>query len=329
MKPLLQISPRDLESFGIVDWGYTTELKSQSYKSFTTWLIENHEALPYLGTQQSIHHRADTSSWFPEAQSAIVFLFDYTPAKKELLGFPKVASYALAFDGQDYHVLLKRRLHELAALLGLKDYKLSLDTQPIMERDLAFRAGLGWFGKNAMLIHPQHGSYFLIGSLILSQKLALDTPASLEPDHCGNCRACVDACPTQAIDVTTRTLSAKKCISTWTIEDHREDTPSIPGLETARGEIFGCDICQDVCPWNRKPLERVTGFLGEQARHWRDWYHQSPKLLLETVQGMSGRAVERFFSDTPFMRSGKKTLVRVLKFWLKHDPEDGSHSPRS
>jgi epoxyqueuosine reductase len=328
MKPLLTLDPSELKRLGIVDWGYTEDLKARSFQAFSHWLKEHHEALPYLGTQQSIYNRENIKHWFSEAAGALVFLFDYTPAKKESTDFPKVAGYALGFEGLDYHDVLAPRLHEIASHLGLTNYKLSLDTQPILERDLAYRAGLGWFGKNAMLISPKHGSYFIIAALIVSTPLSLEV-AGVEIDHCGNCTACVEACPTQAIDPVKRTIIAQRCISTWTIEDRREDTPAIAGYENSRGEIFGCDICQDVCPWNRKPLDRAIGYLSERAQFWREWYHQPTRTILESIQSLSGRALQRFMQGTPFMRPSKKTLIRALEFWIKRGPTDGSRNLRN
>lgn len=319
MNSLLHLDSSRLKKQGIIDWGYTEEMRPTSFDTFSKWLIHNHEPLPYLGTQQSIYNRENIQHWFNEASSALVFLFDYTPAKKELHNYPKVASYALGFEGDDYHDLIAPRLHEIARELGVSGYKITLDTQPILERDLAFRAGLGWFGKNSMLIHPRHGSYFIIAGLILSTKLDLEF-RPMETDHCGHCTACIDQCPTQAIDLSSRTIIASKCISTWTIEDRRLETPPIKGYESSRGEIFGCDICQDVCPWNTKPLQRAIGFLSEKALFWRDWYHQPVFQIKESLQSLSGRALQRFMQGTPFMRPGKKTLERVLNFWINRVP---------
>lgn len=318
MNSLLHLDPSRLKTFGIIDWGYTEEMKPTSFDHFSRWLIHNYEALPYLGTQQSIYNRENIEHWFSEAHSSLVFLFDYTPAKKELLHHSKVASYALGFEGNDYHDVIAPRLQEIAKELGVSDYKITLDTQPILERDLAYRAGLGWFGKNSMLIHPKHGSYFIIAGLILSKKLSIEKRV-LETDHCGHCTACIDQCPTKAIDPHNRTIVASQCISTWTIEDRRLETPPIAGYEKSRGELFGCDICQDVCPWNIKPLQKAVSFLSEKAQFWRDWYHQPVAQIQESLQSLSGRALQRFMLGTPFMRPGKKTLQRVLDFWINRD----------
>jgi epoxyqueuosine reductase len=320
MKPLLNLTLEDLQAFGISEWGYTEELQARSFDQFKNWIQNNHESLPYLGTQLSIYNRESIKLWWDEAQSCVVFLFEYTAAKKSLLetNHHKVASYTLGFEGEDYHDVLARRLHEIAKMLNLQNYKITLDTQPILERDLAYRAGLGWFGKNSFLIHPKKGSYFIIAGLILDHQLSLDLRAT-ETDHCGTCMACVEACPTNAIDAQSRSIIASKCISTWTIEDRKLETAPIVGLEKSRGEIFGCDICQDVCPWNSKPLKNAISFLSEKAIFWRDWYHRPISEILLNVQSMSGKALQRFMLHTPFSRPGKKTLIRVLSFWKSND----------
>src|SRR5690606_21900042 len=183
----------------------------------------------------------------PEFQSALVFLFSYQEAKKWLMENKEytVAGYSLGFGGEDYHRALKSRLQRIAESLNRPEIKIffSLDAQPIMERDLAYRAGLGWFGKNSMLISRKEGSYFIIGSILFSEKLEVE-PNQIELDHCGKCNACAESCPTEAIDPQTRTLISEKCISTFTIETFKE-APAPDGFEKSRGEIFGCDICQD------------------------------------------------------------------------------------
>jgi epoxyqueuosine reductase len=323
MKDLLSLSAADLTRWGIVDWGYTETLTAHSYQTYCDWLDSCPPALSYLQRDDALEKRRSLLLWEPQAQAALVFLFDYTACKKALLesASPRVASYSLGFNGDDYHDVLPPVLHLLAKQLGFaKDsYRLCLDTQPVLERDLAWRAGLGWIGKNSMLIHPKHGSYFLIGSLVLRQKLDL-TSSPQQLDHCGNCNACVEACPTLAIDATTRTLKAAQCISTWSIEDRSEVTRAPDGLENSRGEVFGCDICQDVCPWNRKPLERVVGFLGQKAEVWRQWYHRSYSEILAELGTLSERGFQRLTRGTPFGRPTKKALERILRYWTTSAP---------
>ena len=119
---------------------------------------------------------------------------------------------------------------------------------------MAWRAGLGWIGKNSMLIHREHGSFLMLGSLLLNKNLFPDENPIVETDHCGTCRACVDACPTEAIDPDSRTLMAEECISTFTIEHFKNDVSPPRNYHLKNRWFFGCDICQDICPWNGKPL---------------------------------------------------------------------------
>jgi epoxyqueuosine reductase len=158
-----------------------------------------------------------------------------------------IARYA---RGDDYHDVMRARLRELHECLNREHGDSTaarpfVDTGPILERELAQRAGLGWFGKNTMLIHPSRGSFFFIGALFCSLDLAKDAP--FENDHCGTCTRCIDACPTGAIR-DARVLDATQCISYLTIE-HRSAIPERLRA-SIRELVFGCDICQDVCPWN-------------------------------------------------------------------------------
>ncbi len=255
---------------------------------------------------------------YPDFQSALVFLFSYRPAKKWLLenNRHEIASYALGFGGEDYHHSLKRSLTSILSSLqndhpGLEGY-FTLDVQPVLERDLAFRAGLGWFGKNSMLINRGEGSYFIIGSLLLNQKLPI-SQKTVDTDHCGQCRACVDACPTLAIDEHTRTLKADRCISTFTIELMKE-APAPPGMENSRGEVFGCDICQDVCPWNTKPLARTSPeFSTEKFPVIAQLFHKNPNELLNFFENESGRGIQKILEGTALARPGKKGWLKNLR----------------
>jgi epoxyqueuosine reductase len=226
----------------------------------------------------------------------------------------EVASYALGFGGRDYHYVLIDKLQKIAASLdGIKTF-ISLDTQPILERDLAYRAGLGWFGKNSMLINRHEGSYFIIGSLLLDR--TLDIPVGhQETDHCGNCTACIDACPTKAIDPSSRTLIADKCISTFTIEIMK-DLPPPAGFEKSRGEFFGCDICQDVCPWNFKPLARTLASLNLQGSliFLKEWFYEWPReKFLEMISKETNRGFRKKLIGTPFDRPGRVGWLKNLK----------------
>ncbi len=313
------ISPELLKELGIVDWGYTEENLPVSFSRYDEWVkAGDHGTLSYLSDHRK-DLRDDLKKLYPSFQSAIVFLFSYRPAKKWLLenNRHEIASYALGFGGEDYHHSLKRSLQSILEELKKENPKLegffTLDAQPVLERDLAFRAGLGWFGKNSMLIHRTEGSYFIIGSILLNEKLPL-TIKSQDTDHCGQCRACVEACPTLAIDEETRTLKADRCISTFTIELMKE-APAPAGMEKSRGEVFGCDICQDVCPWNTKPLVRTPASLSfEKFPKVATLFSSSPEELLQFFENESGRGVQKQLEGTALARPGKKGWLKNLKF---------------
>jgi epoxyqueuosine reductase len=206
------------------------------------WLDRGkHGEMAYLERGAAL--REDTTRPEPGMRSAIVVGLEYGGRQP---GGP-IARYA---RGDDYHDVMRATLRDLHAALDAAFGAPSaarpfVDTGPILERDLARRAGLGWFGKNTMLINPRRGSYFFIGALFTSLDLAPDEP--FRADHCGTCTRCIDACPTGALDEP-RTLDATRCISYLTIE-HRTAIDEV--LRPLIGElVFGCDICQDVCPWN-------------------------------------------------------------------------------
>lgn len=318
MKSSSLLDNQFLSSLGVIDWGYTEDPIPQSFLHFKKWTDESHQGpLQYLSDYRK-DLREDLRLVYPEFQSALVFLFSYQEAKKWLLDNDKhsVAAYALGFEGEDYHRALKGRLDQILKSLNNSELKSfhSIDAQPILERDLAYRAGLGWFGKNSMLIHQKEGSYFIIGSLLLNQKLSIEN-TELDIDHCGQCRACVDACPTDAINIETRTIEAVKCISTYTIETMREAEPPL-GFDKSRGEVFGCDICQDVCPWNRKPLARVIGTLKlkETFEHVKTWFLDWPcEKLQALIEGETNRGFRRKLFGTPFDRPGKEGWLKNLK----------------
>src|SRR5690554_6675969 len=310
-----------LDSLGVLDWGYTEESIPRSFDHFSQWTKKDAGSLTYLNDHRK-NLRSDIKKVYPDFQSALVFLFSYQEEKKFLLEENdfNVAGYSLGYGGEDYHFELARRLKVLFDFLNLEnaEFKISLDIQPVLERDLAYRAGLGWFGKNSMLISREHGSYFLIGSLLLNQKLDLPQK-ELSPDHCGKCRLCIDHCPTLAIDPHSRTVIAHRCLSTFTIEVMREASPP-SGYEKSRGEIFGCDICQDICPWNKKVLKtkEIKKFLSVRSLKLLNWLGRDPKLILDELDVMSKRGVKKFFQGTVFERPGKIGWIKNLKAKLTY-----------
>ena len=279
-------SSDELKEFKIVDWGSTENPIPDSFSKFNSWVEEGkHLPLHYLSDHRK-EKRRDLKNYFPEFQSALVFLFSYQKEKQYLEKFYnsnesnglKMASYVMGFDGNDYHHQIKDQLNSIRERLeskipGLK-CALTLDIHPVLERDLAYRSGLGWFGKNSMFISKKFGSYTIIGSLLLNKKIGPSKNTVLEADHCGQCRACIPACPTGAIDITSRQIVAEKCLSTYTIELFK-DADAIPGGENC-DEIFGCDICQDVCPWNQRLLrfdeEVIAESQGEKFQKIKSFF---------------------------------------------------------
>ncbi len=211
----------------------------------------------------------------------------------------KVASYAW---GGDYHIVLPKRLQSLVNFIELEvghavANRWYTDTGPILERDLAQRASLGWIGKNTCLIHPKHGSYFLLAEIFLDLELEPDSPFTM--DHCGTCTRCIQACPTHCI-LPDRTIDAGRCISYLTIE-LKDGIPQ--ELRSLMGNwIFGCDICQAVCPWNRFASPE-----GDPAFH-RDSSHHEPELIRELE--ITPTEFNRKFKDSPIRRTKRRGFVR-------------------
>jgi len=309
-----------LSKFNIVDFGQTDEAFPVSYDKYDHWVEEGHSRpLNYLSDERK-KIRQDLRHYFPEFKSALVFLFSYGPAKKYLNSIKskqKISSYVFSHGGADYHIEIKKTLDEILKELQKENSELIgkavIDTAPILERDLAYRAGLGWFGKNSMLISRTHGSYFFIGSLLLNQPLEREYVAKSETDHCGTCLACVQACPTNAIDPQTRTLFTHKCISTFTIEMFKAVSPPA-GYLSSNGEIFGCDICQEVCPWNSKQDFSQRPFVlnenGKDLLHF--FLERDVDQIILDLEGMSSNKFKKLFKNTALERTGRIGLIKNL-----------------
>jgi epoxyqueuosine reductase len=216
--------------------------------------------------------RIDPSRLVPGARSVITLLMNYFPAVQQEPGAPRVAKYAF---GEDYHTVIRAKLNTLLdkmrTAIGDIDGRGFVDSAPVLERSWAVRSGLGWIGKNGNLLHKQAGSFFFIATLIVDLELEYDAPFA--GDYCGTCRRCIDACPTEAIG-DDKVVDGSKCISYYTIELKEL---LIPDSQKGRFDnwLFGCDTCQDVCPWNRfarptgeiafKPIPAILNFRN------RDW----------------------------------------------------------
>lgn len=210
------------------------------------WLTNNyHGKMGYMANY--FDKRLDPRKLVPGAKSVVSLLYNYYP-EHDLTEqhYYKIAKYAY---GKDYHQVIKDKLNHLMQLMGDEigeiDGRVFVDSAPVMERQWAQLAGLGWLGKNGLLINQKKGSFYFIAELIIDLELNYDTPVH---DHCGTCTRCIDACPTDAI-VQPGVVNASKCISYYTIE--LKSSEPIPSDEEFENWVFGCDICQDVCPWNK------------------------------------------------------------------------------
>jgi len=214
----------------------------------------------------------------------------------------KISRYAY---GEDYHKVVRRKLktllHEMKTEFGDFHGRVFVDSAPVMERDWAKRSGMGWIGKNTMLIDPKNGSYFFLAEIILDLEFDYDHPMR---DHCGTCTRCIDACPTEAISPEGYVLDGSKCISYLTIELKN----AIPEEFKGKMEdwIFGCDICQEVCPWNRfsKPHEESAFVMSDEFR----------TLQLSGFEEMTAEIFDKVFEKSAIKRTGFNGLKRNIDF---------------
>jgi epoxyqueuosine reductase len=274
---------------------------------YQKWLDAGmHGEMEYMS--RNVEKRLDPRFLVENARSVVVVLQNYFPANTQTdKEAPVLSKYAY---GTDYHFILKGKLKRLLEYIqevnGPCNARSFTDSAPVLERAWARRAGLGWVGKNSNLISTRHGSYFFIGELILDVELPYDNP-KLVSDHCGTCTRCIEACPTKAI-VADRVVDARRCISYQTIELRGELDNNLKGKFENR--VFGCDICQDVCPWNLKSFSTdEPGFnphpdLLNLTR--KEWFEMDRPLF------------NRLFKNSAVKRTGYKGLKRNLKF-IKDD----------
>lgn len=246
-----------------------------------TWLNEGkHGDMHYL--ERNFEKRTNPKELVPGCKSVIVVLLNYYPEKKQNTNAPKIAKYA--YSSIDYHFVIKAKLNELELQLKAKygencmsnEYQHSfVDSAPVLERRWAEKAGLGWIGKHTQLINPTLGSYTFIGVLMFNLEPEYDKQIT---PHCGTCTKCVDICPTKAL--TPRTIDARKCISYQTIENKHKIPIDLQ--KQLSGNIIGCDICADVCPWNKKlamphshnELEPNNYIIESEENTWIDLTHE-------------------------------------------------------
>lgn len=277
------------------------EISAISAQRFMKWLAENYE-----GEMAWLRNRAEEkinpSLYMKNAQSVLVVAKFYNPkpAGKNI----NIASY---IRGDDYHDLLKSKLHELSKILSsIYDnkytYRICVDTSPLLEREFARNAGIGWQGKNTMIINQKKGSYFFLGEIITDQVAnEYDVPAD---DRCGTCTKCLDACPPQAF-TTPYVLNSSLCTSYQTIEK-RGNLDKNSNLENW---LYGCDICQQVCPWNKSP----TQFLHEML--YND-HHPLDDLDLQNILELTDESFRKIFKNSAAKRLKRKGFIRnALALW--------------
>jgi epoxyqueuosine reductase len=265
------------------------------------WLSSSmHGQMQYM--ENHFDKRLDPRLLVDGARSVISFLYNYYSEEKQADNkAPRISKYAY---GEDYHFVVKDKLHELLTYIretiGEVNGRAFVDSAPVLERAWAAKSGLGWVGKNTNIIHQGKGSFFFLSELIIDLELDADKPAT---NHCGTCTACIDACPTQAI-VEPYKVDGSKCISYFTIE--LKD--AIPNSMKGKFDnwMFGCDICQDVCPWNRFAKQNTeprfapsVDLLGMKEQDW-----------LEITEDV----FKKVFKDSPVKRTKYNGLKRNIDF---------------
>jgi len=279
------------------------EFLEEEVPRLESWLNKNHNGkMGYM--ENHFDKRLDPTKLVPGAKSVVSMLLNYYPEKKQSEDSYKISKYAY---GTDYHFVIKDKLKELLHLINAKigevDGRAFVDSAPVLDKAWAAKSGLGWVGKNSNLLTKQVGSFYFIAELIIDLELDYDHPVT---DHCGSCTACLDACPTQAI-VAPYVVDGSKCISYYTIELKE----SIPDEASGNMEdwMFGCDICQDVCPWNKF-----------SKAHNEPLFNPDPQLLDMTKkdwQEITQEVFSQVFKKSAVKRTKFAGLERNIKFLQK------------
>jgi len=271
-------------------------------KQLDAWLNKNmHGKMDYMANH--FDKRTNPALLVPGAKSVVSLLFNYyTEKKQQDASAPKISMYAF---GKDYHIVLKKKLKQLLSFIqteiGEVSGRVFVDSAPVLEKAWATKSGVGWMGKNANIINPKSGSFFFLAELILDLELEPDGPMK---DYCGTCTACIDACPTDAI-VNPYVVDGSKCISYFTIELKDE---ALPNEMKGRFEnyAFGCDICQQVCPWN-----------SFSTQHSEPEFNPSEQMLNMTKrewEEITNDVFNNIFINSPLKRTKHKGLQRNISF---------------
>lgn len=286
------------------------ERLDEEARRLEAWLNQGfHGQMGYM--ENHFDKRVDPTLLVPGARSVVSLMYNYhQPEKQRDPEAPKISQYAL---GEDYHFVIKDKLKALVRMLedriGRIEGRVFVDSAPVLERDWARRAGVGWVGKHTLLIHPKAGSYFFLAELISDVDLEPDGPMK---DYCGTCRRCIDACPTDAIAAEGYLLDGSKCISYLTIELKEAIPDSFAG--SMENWMFGCDICQEVCPWNRfsrphrEPAFAPKEELLDMTRS--DW------------QELTQEVFSRLFRRSAVKRTKFSGLSRNIRFLRREDADD-------
>ncbi len=302
-----ELIKRKANELGFFYCGFSkAEFLEEEAPRLEKWLKEGMQgSMSYM--ENHFDKRLDPRLLVPGAKTVISLLLNYYPDNTEQNSDYKISKYAY---GNDYHDVIKNKLRELFHFIteeiGSIEGRVFVDSAPVMDKAWAKKSGLGWIGKNANLIHPKHGSFFFIAELIIDLELEPDGPMK---DYCGTCTRCIDACPTDAI-VKPYVVDGSKCISYLTIELKDQ---LIPQEFSGKMEnwMFGCDICQDVCPWNRfsKPhLEPLFDPHEDLLRFTnKDW------------QELSEEVFKNLFRNSAVKRTKYKGLKRNIKFLTRND----------
>lgn len=287
---------------GFIDCGFSKVRHLAEHESrYMDWYGQGHHAsMEYMA--RNIDKRLNPALLVDDAKSVISLLYNYYTTESLQTSPLKIAKYAY---GKDYHDIVKDKLRLLDQfirdLAGDVNQRCFVDSAPVLERAWAQNSGLGWIGKNSCLISRKHGSFFFIAEIITT--LELEPTHSAIKDYCGSCQKCIEACPTQAITAN-RTINSNRCISFHTIENKGDIPYSLKGK--FENYIFGCDICQDVCPWNRKATPNSEPLFGLNP--------ELQRMNLQDWQTLEEEAYRRIFKGSPVKRTKFSGLKRNIAF---------------